>query len=327
MKALELPATPTLADALSFCNKAALDEEVPIVYFELIGVPVFRQTADSLATLKAVDEIKSSESKDLTAQLKEIKNLLLGSIKSAFQSLKDRLLLPSTLLGVGRTKSALCNEGLYKCLKQWDKVKAQLSDTFTEAQFGAICMYTTNAFYADLNTGLRLEEAARARKYVKYLRLFIESMTMLEAVQVTEVGRGMSIDLCGEQDGETVYKVQTKGSKNILVGLDGEFDDWQVISTTTDGKIAVDFTSPFREKQRGTLVSYKPLRVRNVEDFSVYENEKERIFLPGAKFKVVRIEKSPENTGSIACYVTLEQVSEFFGYSSYFQTAPTGLGL
>lgn len=333
LKAQALDSTPSLAEALYFCNQTNYDNGVADVYYQTFGLTeLFRQTDAEISMLQRVARIWSSAKDKLRGKLKALGEILevlksKGGLKKALKSLQEaamkrlqkagrslrELFTEKLFLGVWRTTSDLCNTGLELCAANWTKreVQARVQERNSgifEGQYGAICMYTTNAFYAAMNWAQRKEDES-AVQYVKYLRLFIDSMLLLEEDdRVEEVYRGMSVDLCAERgDGVLAYKVQQDFGSSLFLADGDDFQDWQVVSTTTDFKIAEDFA------KSGTIVTYKrtqarPLRVRDIEDFSVYGNEKERLLLPGGKFQVVGLERRA--TG-VRCWVTLEQVSAY----------------
>lgn len=150
--------------------------------------------------------------------------------------------------------------------------------------YGAICMYTGDAIYSDINKCLRDENRAKIKKYMKYLRLFLESMSSLSQQKRT-LWRGIAADLCSNPQ----YAV-------------GKTVTWWGISSTTSSKAVAD---GFAGGCSGdsTVVTIEAKTACDVSTLSFYGGEKESLLAPGTQLKV----KSKSVKNGVG-QITLEEV-------------------
>jgi len=148
--------------------------------------------------------------------------------------------------------------------------------------YAAIMLYTSNAIYQDLNKVLRSEDRSKIKKYFKYLRLLLESLSRLPQQKKT-VWRGVGVDLSDQ------YKV------------DSTITWWGVSSCTSDINVAKNFM-----KGCGgacTLLTIKSHTAADISEITFFGNEKENLLAPGTRLKVVSATKK----GKVA-EITLEEL-------------------
>jgi len=132
----------------------------------------------------------------------------------------------------------------------------------------AVHLYTTNSLYAQLNKALRSDDRVQVKKYMRYIRLFLEAVNKMPTAAV-QLYRGVALDLSAEYvQGSTVTW-------------------WAVSSCTSSLKVA----SSFGGAKKSTLFNVTARRSVGIKHLSEFQGEEEFILAPGTQFKVIKVTK------------------------------------
>jgi len=166
------------------------------------------------------------------------------------------------------------------------------------AEIVALSLYTSNAFYQQLNGMWRQDPMLKFNvdelmKFTYIVALFIKGFRNLSAYQ-GEVYRGTVLDL-------SQYKV-------------GEVILWKAFtSTSLDKKMAIEFLQGRTVKEgdpsKKVLFTIQSKSGRRIEEISFFRNEREIVFRGYTSFKIMSISAPKENDSEIY-HVELEEVCE-----------------
>ena len=93
------------------------------------------------------------------------------------------LKLPGDLTAASLASPPICNKFEVKNCDDRAKnflAKNKVDKALTTPLVSAVYLYTGNAIYSDLNKSLREENSAKLKKYLPYLRLFLETFGAME---------------------------------------------------------------------------------------------------------------------------------------------------
>lgn len=165
-----------------------------------------------------------------------------------------------------------------------DKNAGKPRKPMTEAMYGAIMLYTSNAIYAELNRCLRDSNRVKIKRFFKYLRLLLEAMDSLKGEKAT-LWRGLSVDLFSDPSYEPGKTVTW----------------WGVSSCTSNMQVARGFAGSCGSG--ASVITVHSKSACDISAISFYGNEKESLLRPGTMLKV----KSRTKKGNITDIV-LEEV-------------------
>jgi hypothetical protein len=155
-------------------------------------------------------------------------------------------------------------------------------DILDHSYYASILLYTSNAIYRELNKVLREENRKAIKKYMKYLRLFLQAMDTLPQREVT-LWRGISVDLFDQ------YPV----GKTITW--------WGISSCTLDEQVARNFASGCGGQS--TMLTVHAKRACDISEITFYASEKESLLAPGTQLMV----RSAKRKGKVA-EIVLEEI-------------------
>jgi len=266
-------------------SSASVLRELSSQYFSLIPTKFGRAVPKPITTIEEVRQKEEMLKFWLRMGFEEIEDA--EDVKTPIDGVMD-LPLPSSLDNAVVTPvGLLCGKhDVDNCNKRGITLASQLAGSPTlpmdSSLYASILLYTSNAIYRELNKVLRDENRKAIKKYMKYLRLFLEAMATLPQREMT-VWRGVSVDLM------TQYKV----GHTITW--------WGVSSCTVDEGVARNFANGCGGKS--TMLTIHAKTACDISEVTFYSHEKESLLAPGTQLVV----RSAKRKGKIS-EIVLEEV-------------------
>jgi hypothetical protein len=235
---------------------------------------------------------------DTPEKLQEKQELLKFYLRMGFDDLSAKekkspisgvlsLKLPGDLTAASLASPPICNKfEVQNCDNRAKNflAKNKVDKALTTPLVGAVYLYTGNAIYSDLNKSLREENAAKLKKYLPYLRLFLETFGVMEGKKKKlTVWRGVGVNLL----------------KDYTVGKRVTW--WGVSSTTTAQQVARSFAGSCGPDS--TIFTIECQSAIDISAMSFFPHEKECLLPPGTQFDVVSAKK-----GKGSAEITLREV-------------------
>ncbi|CAF1417938.1 unnamed protein product [Adineta ricciae] len=154
--------------------------------------------------------------------------------------------------------------GLIKYVAQAKEDCNQHSNLLTVDESAAIYLYTMPiSFFSNLNDALRAGDRHKLKPWFSYLKLFITALEKLPSLQRTTVWRGVATD----------------------VGADFENNDLHVWWSVNSCSRALNVVEAYLGK-KSTVFAIDTIHGKDISAYSVFEEEKEVVLIPGTRVRV-----------------------------------------